>query len=266
MKKLIRMVRIRKLFIISRNRGGLVLPLILLILLFSSCGIAVPVYLNPPVYYSVNLNFYHAYNNDPDYALGYEIFYRIYDDTLINSNTIISEANTFFTETNLLELLGSNQTLIDNSFYRRILPVSNDISTDYHISDIPIPTANIPLMRIDPIYFDNSDSTKKFEINIAIQPTGEGKLTTTNDYAPSGSYASEIDFKRYVTIDGFNFESHTFTEITPDQNDVPVLSDGASSIDIAFFVVLYGITPNLFSIFIYVVYIGSKTNLPFTLQ
>ena len=87
MKKQLKPLKFSKLLFKSINRGGIILSLVLLILLFSSCGIAIPVYLNPPVK-KENLGFYHAYNNNSDYALGYEFFYRIYDeDTILDTTT-----------------------------------------------------------------------------------------------------------------------------------------------------------------------------------
>ena len=108
MKKLLKTVN--KLLFINFNRGGLILPLVLLILLFSSCGISIPAYLNPPIQLA-ELSFYHAYNNNPGNALGYEFFYRIYDEDTLNFSTVSNEAKSYFTETKLLGLISTGQIL-----------------------------------------------------------------------------------------------------------------------------------------------------------
>ena len=249
-------LNMNKLLITKQNRGGLILPLVLLILLFSSCGIAVPSYLNPPVKLT-NLSFYHAYNNDPNYARGYEFFYRIYDDDAITDTaTVINEANSFFTESNLLDLLSSNRTLITDSDYKRILPVSDNLLTNYKTNLNPIPTADSPLMLVDPSYFNKTDSSKRFIVNIAIT-TDEGEISTI-DYSP-GAYPGTINFKRYVTENDSDFTDVTFLYVNNNQDDVPLIVD--SPISVAFFVVLYGLSEQYVSLFSDVVYIGSRDGL-----
>lgn len=255
MKKLLKTVN--KLLFINFNRGGLILPLVLLILLFSSCGISVPYYLNPPAYHS-NLSFYNAYINDPDYTLGYDFFYRIYDDSLISESTIISEANSYFTETNLLELLANNHAVLIDTYYRRILPISNDILTDYKIDETPIPTARTPIMPIDPYFFDQSaDSSNRFliSINLNLLNPEDSQIFTTS-YIPETSYPTTIYFKRYVTIDEVNFIDVLFSDIDINHDDVP--DSTVSPIKITFFVVLYGITSDFTPIFSDILYIGSE--------
>lgn len=249
--------KIRK-YLFFRKRGGLILPLILIIFLISSCGIAIYYYLNPPINFT-NLSFYHAYNNDPNYAIGYEYFYRIYDDNLISVSTIISEANVFFTDTNLLEVLYSNRNLIDNSDFKRILPIDDDLSTPYSLLSSPVPTVSPPVFEIDPVYFDKDIPGYNFTNNIAIID-GIGYITTTN-YSPAGSYKTTLDFKRYVTVNNIDFEIKSFLEIDQTQDDIPTLS--TIDIDIAFFVVLYGRNENYVPIFSDVVYIGSQTGIVF---
>lgn len=260
MKKQLKPLKFSKLLFKSINRGGVILPLVLLILLFSSCGIAVPAYLNPPVKLA-NLSFYHAYNNNPNNALGYEFFYRIYDDnTIIDTATVISEADTFFTENNLLELLYTNRALINDSYYKRILPVSDDLGTNYNISGNSTPTASSPLMLVDPLYFDESTPSLRFQVYLNISPTtGEGEITTIG-YSPAGSYPRTIIFKRFATEDDIVFNDVTFKDINIDQDDVPSeLND--SIISVVFFVVLYGLTDQFVSIFSDVLYIGSINGL-----
>lgn len=255
MKKLKRMVKIRKFLINNRNRGGLVLSLILM---FSSCGITVLAYLNPPVKLG-NLSFYHAYNNDPDNALGYEFFYRIYDeDAIIDSATVINEANNFFVESNLLRLLSSNRILITDSDYKRILPVSDNLSTDYKTSLNPIPTVSPPLMPVDDFYFDKDGSGLRFTVSVAITGlTHEGEISTSG-YIP-GAYPSTINFKRYVTEDSFDFTDVTLLDVDAAQDDVP--PGDITTFSIAFFVVLYGLDNDYISLFSDVVYIGSLDGL-----
>ena len=257
MKKQLNLLKRNKLSILYKNRGGFILPLFVVFLLFINCGIDVPYYLNPPTYTGVNLSFYNAYINDPNYAQGYDFFYRIYDNNILNNTTVINEANSFFSDSTLLGLLSNDRVLFKNSFYRRILPVSNDISTDYKISHEPIPIAKTPIMRVDPDYFDKSDSSKSFEVsfNLNLLNPSDAQISTTG-YNPSGSYPSEIYFKRYVTIDEIIFVDLPFSQIDQNHDDVPVLSD--TTISIAFFVVLYGLTDQFMSIFSDVIYIGSE--------
>jgi len=242
------------------SRGGLILFLFLIVFSISACGIAIYYYLSPPIYLSP-LSFYHASNNDSDIAVGYEYFYRIYDseNTNTSENTIISDANVFFTNNNLLDLLFSNNYLIEGSDFKRILPIWDDISTNYYLGSEPIPSVSPPVMTIDPAYFDSNDSSENFTITLNISTvSGTGKISTTS-YFPSGSYKSEIDFERYVnTINDSNFYQKSFLDFNSDQDDVPVLS--ASDIDIAFFVVLYGRDENFVPIFSDVVYIGTQFN------
>ena len=247
-------LNINNVLLVKQSRVSSLLLFILLILLFSSCGLAVPAYLNPPVKVG-ELGFYHAYNNDPDYAKGYEIFYRIYDeDSIIDTATVINEANSFFTENNLLGLLSSNRILITDSDYKRILPVSDNLLTNYKITDNPIPTVNPPLMLVDPSYFDKDDSGKRFTVSITISAsTGEGEISTIG-YSP-GAYPSIINFKRYVTLDDYNFTNETFLDIDPNHDDVPSII--TTPISVAFFVVLYGLSEQTVSLFSDVVYIGS---------
>ncbi|MDA3941019.1 MAG: hypothetical protein PF693_17190, partial [Spirochaetia bacterium] len=72
--------------------GGFFLPLLIVIILFSTCGITVYYYFNPPVPFPT-LSFYHAHINDPNFAIGYDFFYRIYDGDITTESTVISEAN-----------------------------------------------------------------------------------------------------------------------------------------------------------------------------
>lgn len=95
MKKLQKPAKINKLPFICRKSSSFILFISFLILLFSSCGIAVPYYFNPPAYIGVNLSFYNAYINDSDFALGYDFFYRIYDNNTFNNTTVITEAKFF---------------------------------------------------------------------------------------------------------------------------------------------------------------------------
>lgn len=260
-KLLLNGLTLRKFKLLSLNRVGNRLYLIVVILILSSCGIAVHYYLNPPVKYTT-LSFYHSYNNDPNYAIGYDFFYRIYNKDTTSESTIISEAKTFFTDTNLLELLFSNRNLITNSYFKRILPVKNSISTNYELLSLPIPTVNTPIMKIDPNYFDKDDSSKKFPVTFSISPSsGNGSIVTTG-YIPSTIYPSTFEFARYVTKNNTDFELKTFLEIEESYDDIPIL-DGSNTIDIAFFVVLYGRTENYVPIFSNVVYIGSVFNLSF---
>jgi len=258
----VKKLNIGKFLTLIISRGGYKLSLFIFITTITTCGIAVYYYLNPPVNFTT-LSFYHAYNNNPDYALGYDFFYRIYDGVSTTESTVKSEANTFFTETNLLELLFSNRNIISNNFFKRILPISDNKSTDYHLSDDIVPTVSSPIMTIDPAYFDKDDSSKIFTVsfNILTSTTGYGSITTTG-YTPSGSYPTWYEFGRYVTSNSSNFEIKTFLDIDESYDDVPEL-DGSNTINIAFFVVLYGRTENFVPIFSDVVYIGSVNNLTF---
>lgn len=257
MRKKLKLSKVIKLLLQYKNRVGILLSLFILPFLYFNCGIDVPYYLNPPTYTGVNLSFYNAYINDPDYAKGYDYFYRIYDNNTLNSTTVTNQANSFFSDSVLLGLLSDDRTLFDDSYYRRILPVSNDISTNYKIQLNPIPLAETPIMLIDPDYFDKSNSGKKFEVSFNLNLLSPADaLISTVSYNPSGSYPGEIYFKRYVTTDGTNFKDLSFNEIDQDHDDVPALDD--STVSIAFFVVLYGLTDQYQSIFSDVVYIGSE--------
>jgi len=240
-------------FLKSKNRGGYLLPLLLFIF---SCGIPVFYYISPPVKFTT-LSFYHAYNNDPDYTIGYDFFYRIYDGNITTESIVISEANTFFTDNNLLELLYSNQNLLNNNYFKRILPISDDIGTSYN----PLTTVDTPLMKIDPNYFDKDDSSKIFDITVSILPNGDGEISTSG-YSPAGCYSSKIQFNRYVTSNNNDFEQKNFFEIDELHDDIQSLN-GLSTVDIAFFVVLYGLTENFIPVFSDVVYIGSVNDLLF---
>ncbi len=234
------------------NRGVYLLPLLLLVLVFSSCGIAVPYYLNPPTYFT-NLSFYNAYINDPNFARGYEFFYRIYDDDSTISSTAINDAASFFNNTTLLGLISNTRSLFESSYYRRIFPVSDSISTDFSNPAVA------PVMRVDPVYFDKTDSSKKFQVNINIIGTGEGSITTIN-YFPTAAYPETITFKRNITVDGSTYTQKLFNSFYTNQDDVPdTITDNSGSI--AFFVVLYGLTDQFVSVFSDVVYIGSIDNI-----
>lgn len=257
MRKQLKLLKIVKLLLQYKNRVGILLSLCILLSLYFNCGIEVPYYLNPPTYTGLNLSFSNAYINDPDYAKGYDFFYRIYDNNILNRTTVITQANSFFSDSALLGLLSNNRVLFEDSYYRRILPVSNDISTNYYeIDSNPIPLAETPIMRVDPNYFDKSDSSKKFEVYLELNlGTPYDALISTVSYNPSGSYPGEIYFKRYVTTDGINFEVRSFSEIDQSHDDVPVLVD--RTVSIAFFVVLYGLINQYQSIYSDVIYIGS---------
>ena len=234
------------------KRGGYLLSLLILLFFLSTCGKDVPYYLNPPTYFS-NLSFYHAYINNPNFARGYEFFYRIYDDDTIDSSKAINDAAVFFNETTLLGLISNNTSLFENSYYRRIFPVSDNILTVFSNP------ALAPIMKVDPVYFDKTVSSKKFEVNINILGTGEGQITTIS-YIPSVGYPETINFKRYVTTDGTTFLKELFNEFYLNQNDVPnSILDSKGSI--AFFVVIYGLTYQFVSVFSDVVYIGSVDNI-----
>jgi len=253
------MKKIRVLFLNNKvsikknlNRGGYLLSLFILIFFLSSCGKDVPYYLNPPTYFA-NLSFYHAYINNPNFAKGYEFFYRIYDDDTIISSKAINDAAVFFNETTLLGLISNNRSLFESSYYRRIFPISDNILT---VFSNPVLA---PIMKVDPVYFDKTDSSKNFEVNINILGTGEGQITTIS-YSPSGAYPKIINFKRYVTTNGTAFSHELFNDIYLNQDDVPnSILDAKGSI--AFFVVIYGLTYQFVSVFSDVVYIGSVDNI-----
>lgn len=241
------------------KRGGYFFPLFILVFILSSCGIAVPYYLNPPTYFT-KLNFRNAYINDPNFARGYDFFYKVFDDNLLDSNTAVNDASSFFNLTTLLGLIHNDRSLFANNYYRRILPVSDNISTIYpDPAVIPFNSILAPIMRVDPVYFDKTDSSKNFEVNINIQASGEGQITTIN-YNPTDIYPETISFQRNITIDGINFTQEIFNNFTISQDDVPdTITDGKGSI--AFFVVLYGLTDQFVSVFSDVVYIGSVDNI-----
>ena len=227
------------------------LSFLILILFLSTCGIAIPYYLNPPIYFA-NLSFYNAYINDPNFAKGYEFFYRIYDNDAIISSTAINDAAAFFNETTLLGLISDNRSLFENSYYRRVFPVSDSISTDFSNPAVA------PIMRVDPVYFDKTDSSKNFEVNINIK-TPESEIKTIN-YNPSPLYPDSVNFTRWVSNDGNPFAQKEFDNYLTTQDDVPdSIADGKGSI--AFFVVLYGLTNQFVSVFSDVVYIGSVDNI-----
>jgi len=240
-------------------RGGYILPLVLLQLMLSSCGIDSPVFLNPPDYLS-NLSFYHAYKNDPGNALGYEFLYRIYDDSSIDSNTIITDAQSYLNEIKLLGLLSNNRSIFEDSYYRRMYPIYDNIGTSFNDPAIP------PIMLIDDDYFNISDSSRRFEIHLDLNLGTKDyvELTTINydpniiadDPDPMTDYSTIIRFKRYVTLDGNSFETVKFSTINQNQDDVS--NSIESPITIALFVVLYGLTDQFVSIFSDVVYIGSE--------
>ena len=233
MKKLKRMVKVRKFLIISFNRGGVVLPLILLILLFSSCGISTPVYIYPPIYEGSPLTFKHDYRNnqDPDFfTLCYDIYYRIYDkeDTVLES-TITSDAINFFTKTNINKFISRN--IDTNILYRTLKAVSNDKGLSY---------SPPPILPID----NSVISDQAFYINILLNNTNLASpyIETVAPYA-SITLPEKIYFERYIS----STESKDFTIFSGTDSDVPDTLSG-NKVLVAFFVISYGFSVDLYSL------------------
>jgi hypothetical protein len=267
-KHTIKLLKLNNLFTIFRNRGGYLLSLVFLIFIFSTCGIATPVFLAPPVKLA-NLSFYHAYNNNPNNALGYDFIYRIYDEDIIDATTVTNDAIAYLTESRLLGLLSNNRSLFEDSYYRRAFPVDNDISTAFNDPAIP------PVMLVDDDFFDENDSARQFELYFDLNlggPEDYIELTTVNydpndppdDPDPYADYSKWIRFKRNVTTDSTTFNTVSFWDLVTAQDDIPSITlNIGDTINIAFFVVLYGLTDQFVSIFSDVVFIGSES---YTLQ
>ena len=240
MKKLLKSSKISKLLFKYINRGGLILPLILL---FSSCGISSYIYIYPPIAGS-NLSFSHDYRNnkDPNYiTLGYDIYYRIYDNSDTDNskfynktgsevtNILVKDGNDFFTSGNINKLISRNFN--DDSLYRPIKHFSNDKEATY---------SPPPILPVD----NSVISNKTFLVNILLDNTRlkEPYLETVAPY-DSKTLPEIIYFQRYLS----NTENKTFTSFSVTDSDVPeTLTD--YNILVAFFVISYGLTVDQYSL------------------
>ena len=238
MKKLLKSSKISKLLFKYINRGGLILPLILL---FSSCGISSYIYIYPPIAGS-NLSFSHDYRNnkDPNYiTLGYDIYYRIYDNSDSSqfynkpdsevTDILVSDGNKFFTSSNINKLISRN---FDNdTLYRPIKHFSNDKEATY---------SPPPILPID----NSESSNESFFVNILLNDNIKEKpyLHTEAPYS-SSTLPETIYFQRYLS----STESKTFTSFAVSDSDVHETLSG-NEVLVAFFVISYGFSVDLYSL------------------
>ena len=218
------------------------LPLLLLILLLSSCGLNTYIYIYPPIASGGNLSFSHdsRNNKDPNFiTLGYDIYYRIYDNSSTSdfsgktdseiTSIIQTHANDFFTSVNLNNLLFRN--FPDNNLYRPIVPERNDKSSTYNLP---------PILPIDNSVISNTS----FYVNMYLNNT-----TVADPYieteAPYGSTTlpETIWFRRY--LDATTYKD--FSSFLSEDNDIS-FNITENNFLVAFFVLSYGFTVDFYTI------------------
>ena len=244
--KLMTLTTIRHFLKFFRGKGRGVIfypPVFLFIFLFFSCGIDTYPVLYDPIVSSLSstspIYFYHDARNDPDafLSLGYDIYYRIYDNNNLDPVTfntdIKNDASSQLSESVISSLIIRNWDQMGN--YRRI-----------YLTNSVLESSSPPVFKLSTPVSSNYSISLNF-----------------NSTTPFGSYISNddntdlIDFKRYLgndTSDNPVIESFSLSDFSDDDIDVP---PGASSYRVAFFALTYGFTTDLRTLHSNVVYIGS---------
>jgi len=221
-------------------------------LLFFSCGIASYPVLHDPlplydqtVYGQTPLTFWQNPDNkvNPDFiTLGYDIVYRIYDntdfinDTNIQSDTIIqNEAANILTSSTLAIIISQNSytgtDTTGNYSYNRLRYADKSPIPIYKIVDsIPLDTYPITLVL--------------------------GSSSETSYIQDGYEYGNKINFSRNLGTDPA-FKYFTISYFSKDDSDVPGNYVNNDEVRIAFFAFTYGLTNDLLSLYGNIIYIDS---------
>ncbi len=226
----------------SKNNRYSYVSVVLLLLLLSSCGLAAyPVLYEPSQWDSAGTPaFTHNINNNvnPNFiTLGYDIVYRVYDDTQFASE---SEA-----ESKIIDDMNSSLTdfsnIISNSwssmgYYRRLNLTTGD--PDPGSSTIPIYELSDP------------KSEQYFHIFLEFPAASSDSYITDDTDTPLVLY-----FNRYMgDNDTKNF---TYDDFDVVDIDTPFTDSKPDSIRIAFFAFTFGLSVDYLSLHSDPVYIGS---------
>lgn len=219
------------------------LPLLIIVLILTACGISTYIYIYPPIYNGITLSFSHNANNnkEPNFLnLGYDIYYRIYDNSSVSQfnglsdlekvNILKADADIFFSSGNTNKLITRNFS--SDFLYKPIKHYSND-------KDGLIPSYSAP--PILPI--DNSESVDQaFSVYIRLAQTDISLpyLETTAPYS-STTLPEIIEFRRYLT-DNKDFSNYVYTD---DDINFPVIEN---KVLVTFFVISYGFSVDYYTL------------------
>lgn len=209
----------------------------------TSCGITTYPVLYKPIASNFSSNpvtFQHDYRNNPDafLTLGYDIYYRIYDDDALGTSydsTIQSDASSELTQNVVGALINKTWDLNQIGNYRRI-----------YLDDSSLESLSPPNYRL------SISTSSNFYIYITIN-----SAENNNSYITNSNDSNKIYFKR-LTFDSTGNpvkEDFTINDFTEDDEDIP--SAGISNFRIAFFAITYGLSTDYLSLHSDVVYIGS---------
>ncbi len=218
------------------------------LLLLSSCGLATyPVLYEPSQWDSAGTPaFTHNINNtvNPNFiTLGYDIVYRVYDDTQFASE---SEA-----ESKIIDDMNSSLTnfsnIISNSWssmgaYRRLNLTALDTA------EAPIPgSSTIPIYELS-----DPKSEKYFHIFLEFPATSSDSYITDDTDTPLTLY-----FNRYVDQDDDVTKDFTYDDFDVGDVDTPFYYTKPDRIRIAFFAFTFGLSIDYLSLHSEPIYIGS---------
>ncbi len=223
-----------------KNRRGRLLFLLLLVFLYTSCGLSTYIYIYPPIT-GTGLSFTHdsRNNRDPNFlVLGYDIYYRIYPvsdfistiDSDVRSK-MINDGNNYFTSVNINNLISRTYDPT-TTLYRPVYYYSDVKGTGYSSNSSP------PVLPIDNSQVSDSQFTVSINLNngIADNPYIETVAPYGSDTLPE-----KIFFRRFIT------DNKDFSTFNISDSDIPdTLTD--SNIYVAFFVISYGFTVDLYSL------------------
>lgn len=208
-------------------------------LLFFSCGLASYPVLYDPLYYQSDLTFWQNPGNKvtPDFiSLGYDIIYRIYDNTDSISDEIIqNEAENILTSSILA-------TIISNNSYS-----GTDTTGNYSYNRLRYGDKSpIPIYKIV-----DSISPDTYPITLSL-----GSSSETSYIQDGYEYGNKINFSRNLGTDPAS-KYFTITDFSSEDSDVPGDYVNNDEVRIAFFAFTYGLTYDLLSLSGNIVYIGS---------
>lgn len=215
-------------------------------LLFFSCGLASYPVLYDPLY-QTKLTFQQNPDNkvNPDFiSLGYDIIYRIYDNTDFKNDTIVQSDNIIQDEAANIVTSSILHTIISNNSYS-----GGTTGNTYSYNRLRYGDKSpIPIYKID-----DSIPLDTYPIYLSLGSSEE--TSCIQDY-----YGNKINFTRNLGAETSIKKYFTISDFSTGDSDVPDNYDNADNdgVRIAFFAFTYGLTYDLLSLSGNIVYIGSQ--------
>jgi len=205
---------------------------VLYILLFTHCGIPSFPYLYPPEVLTAAgyIEFQHDDDNDPNVFEGYEIYYRIYEPG-ISETQILADLSGYFNGISAFRDVSDDGTIANfNKKYRRVLLYNEDKSVNFNELEGGMP--HMPVSSVD--------CGIDFSVQFLADNDGFLQINFIEGYLGSNDVLygfRNIGVSDITSSPFFRIAEYTTTDF--DVNSAEI-SDFSGGLEIAFFAVPYG--------------------------